>query len=377
MALKLFLLFCVAVMPCLLLAEESTPQAAPKSTPRAVLVVRISEAALSRWIDREVTRITPVNTCFQGTHIVGDAFTVGRPRIVLRDNDKQAAFEMVFSGTTNSTTTGFHHPVTLYGRSNTRFTASKRIEFQAGQGFKALPAQVNLVTENHLDNIATHRRGLIGRIVRKRAWKQANASRPAALEFARSNARSRILTTFDSLLEKKLVELNKSVELRYFAEDFFNAKLPPIYQTSTHHGFLEMAIASQPGAAVTVNLPPIEGETKPIQLWMHSGLLGDNLNLGLSMLQEVGKDAEAVLPAGALAKPPQLLPPIEIAPGVKAPAPQAAPKKEQVIWKSVKDWLVIQFEEERVAETLSQRRAAAKAKAAVAQPVTPVPPSRP
>lgn len=353
------------LIPCL--GQEPISDSPRTKEPYAVLVVQISEAAISRLVDRQVTRTTPVDTCFQGTHVVGQAFTTGRPRIVLRDNDRQAAFEMVFSGTTTSRTTGYHSPVTLYGHSNTQFTASKRIEFQPGQGFRALPATVQLQTQNYLDNICTNRRGMIGRIVQRRAWGQAEASRPAALEFARSNAKTRILSAFDSLLEAKLADLNRAVEMRYFAEDFFGAKLPPIYQTSTHRGYVQLAIASTPGALVKVNLPPLEGERKPIQLWMHNSLLGSNVNIGLSMLQEAGREAESVLPGVSLVEPPPVLPAVEIVPGVKAPAPKSA-KKEEVIWGSVQDWLVVQFEGDRVAERLRQQRAAAKAKSSVAQP---------
>jgi hypothetical protein len=136
-----------------------------------------------------------------------------------------------------------------------------------------------------------------------------------------------------------------------------------------------LAIASTPGTPVAVNLPPLSGEQKPIQLWMHNSLLGNNLNLGLSMLQEAGREAESVLPGGALSQPPPVLPPVEIAPGVKAPPKQT--KKEEVIWASVNDWLVVQFEGDRVAERLSQQRAAAKAKSSVAKPANPAPMKRP
>jgi hypothetical protein len=241
-----------------------------------------------------------------------------------------------------------------------------------------MPATIELQTQNFLDGICTHRRGMIGRIIRRRASGQAEASRPAALEFARSNARSRILSTFDKLLEAKLADLNRTVELRYFAEDFFGAKLPPIYQTSTHNGYVQLAIASTPGTPVKIDLPRLVGEHKPIQLWMHNSLLGNNLNLGLSMLQEAGREAESILPGGALTQPPPVLPPVEIAPGVKAPPPKPANKeKEDVIWASVNDWLVVQFEGDRVAERLTQQRAAAKAKSGVAKPANPAPMKRP
>jgi hypothetical protein len=111
---------------------------------------------------------------------------------------------------------------------------------------------------------------------------------------------------------------------------------------------------------------------------MHNSLLGNNLNLGLSMLQEAGREAESILPGGALTQPPPVLPPVEIAPGVKAPPPKPANKeKEDVIWASVNDWLVVQFEGDRVAERLTQQRAAAKAKSGVAKPANPAPMKRP
>lgn len=355
------LLLCLCFWQTQLTAQQAEQEEAPA---RPVLVVQISQAALTKWIDREVTRTTPVDTCFHDTHVVGQAYTVGRPSILLPDNEQEAAFEMVFSGTTKSKTTGFHDPVTLYGHSDTKFVAKKRIVFQPGKGFRSLPATIQVDTKNYLDNICTHRRGIIGRIIIRKAWAQADAQRCEALEFARSNAKRRILDTFDRLLEAKLVELNKSVELRYFAEDFFGVKLPPIYQTSTKNGYVQLAISSKPGTPVKVDLPRAEGETKPLQMWLHSSLLGPDVKIGLAMLQEAERGAESVLGPEALAKPPQLLPPIEIAPGVKPPPPKQTgkPKPTEVIWGNVKDWLVIQFEGDRVAEELSKRRAAAKAK---------------
>ena len=125
---------------------EDPPHRLLAGAPLQRIVLRVSEEWLSARLDRRIDKVTPVDQVVLGTRVVGQARIVGRPRLELRAQEEIASFDVIFSGTTVSRTVGNPGPVTIRSRSETSFTASKRVLFESGKGFYTLPAKINTQT---------------------------------------------------------------------------------------------------------------------------------------------------------------------------------------------------------------------------------------
>lgn len=319
-------------------------QAASAEAPHAVAVIQISEQALSNLVDREIHRHTKVTDNFQGTPISGRAQTYGRPRIVLHPEEEAAAFEIVLSGTTSSRTVGDHYPVWIHSHADTKFTATKRIEFKPGHGFLALPADIKSETTNHIDAITLQRRGLFRNMILNRARQQVGALEVEAQAFAKLRAEQRILAAFEAVLEDRLDQLNRDVDLRSFAEGVFAVKLGPAYQCSTTPDYLQLVVSSDPSQPCSCQLPELPVERQPLQVWLHRSLLSKELQAGLALIERANQETKILQSTAGL------MPTIDSLQGVKLAAKTSSQVAGQsMTWTTAPGWLVLQFSGEQVA----------------------------
>jgi hypothetical protein len=272
----------------LLLFSCSSLQAAdarklPEPLPDHRVVFRVSDRLLNSLMDNAaIDRQTDVREVILGTSIYGKARVQGKPDVQLVPSVDDATFHLTLEGTIHSQTIGYNGPVIVHSRSVTTFTATRPVVFEPGKGFYGLPSQVSAHTESVVEGISSTRRGLIGRIITRRARKIEAAQHAETTEIARQKAEARIKVGFDRSSEQRLARLNQVADFRTLATAALRARggEEPRYACCTTPHYLQFAARfGDSGAAI--ELPAAERrEGAAIEVWVHQSLLENPLFLG-------------------------------------------------------------------------------------------------
>ncbi|MEX2175515.1 MAG: hypothetical protein WD872_14220 [Pirellulaceae bacterium] len=274
-------------------AEYPQSLQAELAAPRVVL--RLSDKWFDSFVDREVVRDSPVDQVVLGVHVVGTARTLGNTKVALRTNPNHASFEVVFRGNTHSRTVGRKGPAVIHSRSETNFTATKQVVFEAGRGFYALPAKIASDTRCATDGIETTRRGWLGRVIERRAWKRIAQSKPITAQIAHDNAAERISAAFDRQIEDMLVQLNKAADLRETLALLKSSDGKARYACCSTPGYVQFMSASK-ARAPAPQLPPAIGNLDaPVQIWIDRAVIPANLAPAFARLQYVGSEVEGLV----------------------------------------------------------------------------------
>jgi hypothetical protein len=233
----------------------------PKPLPEHRVVLRVSDRLLNSMMDNAaIDRQTDVCEVILGTSIYGKARVQGKPDVQLVPSADDATFHITLEGTIHSQTIGYNGPVIVRSRSVTTFTATRPVVFEPGKGFYGLPSQVSAHTESFVEGISSTRRGLIGRMITRRARKIEAAQHAEATEIARQKAEARIKSGFDRNSEQRLARLNKVADFRTLATAALRARggVEPRYACCTTPHYLQFtARFGDSGAAI--ELPAAEG----------------------------------------------------------------------------------------------------------------------
>ena len=243
------------------------------------LVLRLSQDFFDGVVDRDVDRLTPVAEVILGTPISGQARTVGRPTVNLIPDDSQAVFEVVLTGTTVSHTTGRNQAAIIHSRATTTFRATKQIVFEPQRGFRAQPATIDARTQLVTEGIdSTYRCRLLQRIVRRRAWQEVQRQHPQAELIAQTKAEARIRMLFDQRLEEGLARLNRASYLRSLLAALVPGESRLAVICCSTEDCVQIALTPRDdldaSGALPVALPEPPQAAGPMQLWVHSSLLG-------------------------------------------------------------------------------------------------------
>jgi hypothetical protein len=252
------------------------------------VVVRLTEDWFASRLGKDVTEESPVDQIILNTHVQGTAHTVGRSHVKLQSDPQRASFRIVFSGVTNSRTTGRHGPAILSSRSQTQYTATKRIVFVPGEGFRTQPANIDANPQTTTDDIRSTRGGWIGRLVVRRAWRKVAENKPLTTEIARQNAMSRIAAAFDRRVEGMLASWNRAADLRETLALMRGQDGSPGYTCRSTSDYVEFALASQApsGEHARVRSPPALAELPgSMQVWVHRSLVPPQLLQRFAQMQ--------------------------------------------------------------------------------------------
>jgi hypothetical protein len=260
--------------------EERAGQTVESNLPPHFLVLRLSAGMLNSLVDKQIDVLAPVRDVVLGTPVAGTARVTGQPRVVLDPSPDQARFAVVVTGTVHSRTVGRSGPATVYGRSITHFTATERIVFDPGKGFFAAAPEITTTTQVHTDRIEVNRGGLIGRIVRRRAWEEVASQKAELTAIARQRATARIAAAFKRHMDERVAQLNQAVEFRALVASLRDQETgtPQIICTTTPQ-YIEIAdtLASD---RTTIDLPVLaaaSGANAPIEIWIHQRLVPERM----------------------------------------------------------------------------------------------------
>ena len=98
-----------------------------ESTPAGVVWVHLSKKYLADYVERNVDHNKPAREDVLGIIFTGTSRTMGKTRLVLRPDDREAAAEVEFAGTVHSSTIGHSGPATLQYASESNFHARKQL----------------------------------------------------------------------------------------------------------------------------------------------------------------------------------------------------------------------------------------------------------
>jgi hypothetical protein len=283
------------------------PGAVEKSEPPAHrIVLRLSDEMLNSLMNQGFAREVDVRDVILGTTIQGKATISATPGVQLKECPDQATFQVVVNGTAQSRSTGYNGPAIIHSRSVTSFVATRQVVFDPGRGFYTLPAQVQARTQTFIDRIDSTRRGIVGRIVRRRAAREASARHAAATEIARQKAEQRIALAFDRQMEERLARLNWVANFRQMAvaalrpaegsePKYACCSTPHYLQIATNFGNGGPAIALPTAGGVSAKKAPIE-------VWVHESLVQGKLAAALKLLNARSRTSDFLTAISATAK---------------------------------------------------------------------------
>jgi hypothetical protein len=278
----------------------------PTRLPAHRLVVRVSDAMLASYLGREIDQQVAVQDVILGTAVSGSAQISGEPRVKLLDRTDGAAFHVEFRGTAVSRTVGRNGPAIIHSRSVTHFVAIKQIVYEPGKGFAGLPVQVSAQTQCYTEGIDSTRRGLIGRVVRRKAAEQVAENKALTTEIARQKAQHQIARAFERHMDERLAHLNKMAESQSLWASLAGGAGRIPYTCGSTAGHLHIAAAHH--RPQPIRLPvrgPASDVAAPVELWIHDSLVpmaSPQTKQRLEQASAVGDVLGAVILPAALIK---------------------------------------------------------------------------
>jgi hypothetical protein len=248
------------------------------------VVLRVSEELFTSLIHRDIDQQTPVQDVILGTPVAGVARTVAQPRVDLIPHSSQAAFEVVMEGTTVTRTTGRNGPAVINSRGTTQFRAVKQVVFSPEKGFYALPSTVDARSQIVTESIGSTRGGLLGRLVRRRAWREVQNKRPQTLAIVQEKNKRRVAAVLDAEVNQGLARLNRRNEVRGLIAAVVSGTSQPRYACCSTEHYVQVGASLGPAGNRSIVLPPAEYLTSPVQLWIHRSLVRPQLPVILSRL---------------------------------------------------------------------------------------------
>jgi hypothetical protein len=167
------------------------------------LYARVSRDLMAYGVRDQVNQTQAVNEFILGTSIHGTADMNASIDMQLVPNRERATFDLTLDGVANSSTVGYNGPVTIDSSSVTGLYASKRVYIDV-EGLSWDYSEANGWTSSTIHCIAAR-----SRLVRKIAWKRANASKSQAEQIAAGRASSRVAGQFDDQAAGLLTEVNE------------------------------------------------------------------------------------------------------------------------------------------------------------------------
>jgi hypothetical protein len=260
-----------------------------------LIAVRLSEEWFTSRIDKEIEEYSPVDQVILGTRVRGTARTLGKPTVSLKRDPDNASLHVVLTGTTTSRTVGRNGPAIIYSRSLTQFTATKQIAFEAGKGFYALPAEIQATTRTTTEDIRSTRRGLLGRIVVRRAWRKVAENKPLTTEIARRSAQARIRAAFDRQMEAMLAQLNRAADLRETLAMLRGGSGEARYICRSTESYVEFISRPPDGEACSPGPPALANFDSPVQIWVHRSLIPSDMAPAIAQVRLVRSALEELV----------------------------------------------------------------------------------
>jgi len=245
--------------------------------PSHPIVIRVHETAFGSAAGEDIDSLGPVRMVILGTPVTGASRTLGKVHVDASANDACAAFLVSFAGKCYSNTVGRNGPAQVYNHSETDFVVTRRVTFSPLAGFDSEKTAIRSTTKVTLDDVRSTRRGLVGRVVRRVAWRRARENHAAAEAIAARNTRQELFEGFDRLLDVRVAELNKQANLARYLNGILGEETKFNVVVNSTDDCVQFAVG-RVGAQGTSETIPVDSQPPaPLEIWVHSSALGDRL----------------------------------------------------------------------------------------------------
>lgn len=275
-------------------APEKSPDATP-TQPAFPLVVRIDDKALDPLREKDIRHQGPVERVILGTQAVGTCFTTGGINVKIVPREEEASIIIRFRGQTRTKTTGYNGPAIIYSHTDTEFECARQVVFQPRIGLVAGEPTIDARTALVYDGFDANRRlgkRLISRVARQRAEEQHEEARAIAHQ---ENTKG-VCLAFEKKLDAQLASINRQLDIARYVNALFGPTSQPRLVTGSCSDCILVGFGNEQSSQRLVDLLPAREKTSPIEIWVHSSLLGERF---ANVAAVAEKFEDHVLPSAA------------------------------------------------------------------------------
>lgn len=254
----------------------------------------VSAEVVQSGLDRPVEDVAPVVDVILGTQIQGTGRTEGVIKSSLLPNPQAVEILLHFTGTTFSTTVGYHGPAQIYTTGQTTLQAEKKL-WISSEGLQTAPSVAQAQTQTTIDGI-----GLVrgGRLVQRIAWKRTCQTKPQAEWLAARHGEQRLQCRLDEQVEDQIADANLRLAKR-LRQPLEERRLWPaqVHLCSTDQAIEFVMLEARPEQlAAVAEPPPVPGEVDLV-LRVHETMVNNSTASALSGMiltdehfQQVGQE---------------------------------------------------------------------------------------
>ena len=262
---------CVGLLAGPALAEES-----PNSTLVPVagngehdLVLRVTKQHFDDLTRDEFHETVPVERQFLLARVSGTAHVEGRVKVEMETDEDEAVFLVTLDGEVRTTTVSSARSLRIHSSGTTTYHAQKRVLFD-GVAYRGQPTTVSLTHDSHVGQIASTRRGILGRLVVRIAQRIVPKMAPEVSRTVEREARTLIRNEFDQIAGELIVELNKTTPIEETIMRLFPETETWVYDLSTTDQYIQAGVG--PKGLRFPELPKrAEGRRHdPVELWIRT-----------------------------------------------------------------------------------------------------------
>lgn len=276
--LRAFSILAILVVAAAAQAEETASSNQGEDLrPEFPLIVRIDDRALEPLRSKDVRHEAPVDRTVLGTRAIGRSWTTGAIDVQMMPERDDASFAIRFRGRSQTQSTGHNGPALIYNRTFTDFDCARCVVFEPRTGFVAGPTVIRSKTTLVYDGFASSRKGLGRRIIARIAQRRAGESHAQALAIAQRDNEAAILQNFDKRLDEQMVAINRQLDIARYVNALFGPKSKPHLAARTCQDCLLIGIGNEKSPRRLVTFPPEREKPAPIELWVHSSMLGTRM----------------------------------------------------------------------------------------------------
>jgi hypothetical protein len=250
-------------------ADDAAADVGRRADRECPVVIRLSKQLFDDLTRDEINTTMPVDRVVMGTRSVGTSEAKARVDIRLEPVQGQARFSLDVSGRITAATVALSRPVRVHCSSSSDFCGSATIEFD-GLKFHVPDGQVTAEADVTVDQIATRRRGLLGRLIHRIAQREVEKRRPRAVALLERDTEAGVTEEFDlalDALEKKLQDVTPVEKTLHLV---FPETRTWTYQLSTTSDYLQAGFG--PTDSVIPPLPSRGDQPmrSAIELWVRA-----------------------------------------------------------------------------------------------------------
>jgi hypothetical protein len=238
------------------------------------ILVQASAALVTSGIGRPVDDVSPLRDSILGMNVSGTGHTIGQVYARLLPDPNRAMIQTVLQATAYTQTVGCKGPAVVYASGATNLCAYKNLLFDAN-GLFALPAASSAKTNARVTGIATTKRGLVDRIVKRVAWKQVPQTKAASERISAEHATWRVNARMDEESQPLLAKANESFMTKLRQPLMNRGEFPELnFSTTTDHLFLHGLQANHGRFAAPTSPPALEGSHE-LSLQIHESMVNN------------------------------------------------------------------------------------------------------